>query len=145
MSEAIDAAVATLRSRDPSAYQKARTEYHAAGTRQDAESRKIAEAGRKSYATLMAALRRKLAPHDIEWNNSCPPTWGCADVNHDAWTTGVHLSGVIWARSPGKYVLQMRMRLDFSFSPRTGAEFLAAAAALKATADAMAAGLYGDE
>lgn len=145
MPDAADTAIAALRGRDATAYRAARAAKFAAESAYEQASRAIGDAGRADYRTLTDVVRRALAPHRIEWRNEYPPRWGASDVDGLDWTCSVHLGGTIWPQAPGRlFAVQMRAHLDFSVTPRDGAELRAMLAALKAAADALARGLYGE-
>jgi hypothetical protein len=139
MSKKIEGAIAHLRGRDASAYRKARAAHHRASAAYDEAARMLGVDGMGPYQTLEQHMVRALKPHRIEWPNHGREVGH--DVNGDDWTTSAHLYGEVWPEPKGgKYNMQARAHIPFSFTPRDGAEFLRCVAMLKAAADALTEG-----
>lgn len=136
-SKKINEAIAALKARDPQEYRSARAAYHKADIAYKAAAKEIGLQGVKHYATLKRYVMKALEPHRVEWRQT-GDMYG-QDVNHDKWTTSLHLWGEVWPKAGGKngYRMHMRAHIPFSMGPRDGKEFLEMVALLKAAADAM--------
>lgn len=139
MTKKIEAAIAALQARDPTAYREARAAYHKASDEYNAQCQMIGALGSRHYEALERHAARALKPHRIAWQHSAEV--GSGDVNHGSWTTSAHLRGEVSpAPKGGKYHMHMRAVIPFTLSPRDADEFLRGVALLKAAADAMAEG-----